>query len=106
LRARAKATFPGLDFNFNMESALAAGEEKRQREFETRWAYGGLPFLGAFGDRLYDQASNDLGSRVCPQKDPRDCARPRRSRAAFAEERLRPQATLRRYRLLGNLEPT
>ena len=62
LRARAKQTVPGLDFNFNMESALSVDEERRQREFENRWAYGGLPFLGAFGDLLYNQASNDLAA--------------------------------------------
>jgi cation diffusion facilitator CzcD-associated flavoprotein CzcO len=37
LRARAKATYPGLDFKFNTESALEIGEEERQREFEERW---------------------------------------------------------------------
>jgi cyclohexanone monooxygenase len=62
LRARAKQTVPGIDFNFNMESALASSEEERQHEFEKRWAYGGLPFIGAFGDLLYDQASNDLAA--------------------------------------------
>ena len=62
LRARAKQTVPGIDFNFNMESALAASEDDRQREFEKRWAYGGLPFIGAFGDLLYNQAANDLAA--------------------------------------------
>src|ERR1700730_4502092 len=62
LRARAKQTVPGIDFNFNMESALAADEEVRQREFEKRWTYGGLPFIGAFGDLLYNQAANDLAA--------------------------------------------
>ena len=62
LRARAKQTVPGIDFNFNMGSALAADEEERQREFEKRWTYGGLPFIGAFGDLLYNQAANDLAA--------------------------------------------
>jgi cation diffusion facilitator CzcD-associated flavoprotein CzcO len=62
LRARAKATVPGLDFDFNMVSALAVGEEECQREFEARWAHGGLPFLGAFGDLLYNKAANDLAA--------------------------------------------
>jgi len=62
IRARAKQTFGGLDFKLNMESALAASEEERQREFEKRWAYGGLPFIGAFGDLLYDHAANDLAA--------------------------------------------
>ena len=68
LRARAKQTIPGLDFNYNMESALTVGEEKRQREFEARWAYGGLPFLGAFSDLLYDQAANDLAAEFVRRK--------------------------------------
>src|SRR3984893_6702835 len=62
IRARAKQTLPGLDFKFNTESALASSEEERQREFEARWAYGGIPFMGAFGDLLYDQAANDLAA--------------------------------------------
>ena len=68
LRARAKATIPGLDFDFNMASALEAGEAERQREFEARWAYGGLPFLGVFGDLLLDQAANDLAAEFVRQK--------------------------------------
>jgi cyclohexanone monooxygenase len=68
IRARAKQTFGGLDFKLIMESALAASEEDRQREFEKRWAYGGLPFIGAFGDLLYDQASNDLAAEFVRRK--------------------------------------
>src|ERR1700681_4531099 len=68
LRARAKQTVPGIDFNFNMESALAASEEERRREFEKRWAYGGLPFIGAFGDLLYNQAANDLAAEFVRRK--------------------------------------
>jgi cation diffusion facilitator CzcD-associated flavoprotein CzcO len=68
IRARAKQTFGGLDFKLNTESALAASEEDRQREFEKRWAYGGLPFIGAFGDLLYDQASNDLAAEFVRRK--------------------------------------
>jgi cation diffusion facilitator CzcD-associated flavoprotein CzcO len=68
LRARAKQTIPGIDFNFNMGSAFAASEEERQREFERRWAYGGLPFIGAYGDLLYDQAANDLAAEFVRRK--------------------------------------
>jgi cation diffusion facilitator CzcD-associated flavoprotein CzcO len=68
LRARAKQTVPGIDFNFNMESALVASEEERQREFEKRWAYGGLPFIGAFGDLLYNEAANDLAAEFVRRK--------------------------------------
>ncbi len=62
MRARAKQTYPGLDFKFNMGSALTATEEERHAEFERRWAEGGLPFLGVFGDLLYNQAANDLAA--------------------------------------------
>jgi cation diffusion facilitator CzcD-associated flavoprotein CzcO len=68
LRARAKQTVPGIDFNFNMESALAASEEERQRELEKRWAHGGLPFIGAFGDLLYNQTANDLAAEFVRRK--------------------------------------
>ena len=68
IRARAKQTFGGLDFKLNMESALAASEEERQREFKKRWVYGGLPFIGAFGDLLYDQAANDLAAEFVRRK--------------------------------------
>jgi len=62
MRTRAKQTYPGLDFKFNMGSALDATEEERRAEFERRWAEGGLPFLGVFGDLLYNQAANDLAA--------------------------------------------
>jgi cyclohexanone monooxygenase len=68
LRARAKATIPGLDFNFNLESALGVSEAERQGEFEARWAYGGLPFLGAYGDLLYNKAANDLAAEFVRSK--------------------------------------
>jgi len=46
LRARAKATVPGLDFDFNMVSALAVGEEEFQREFEAALGLWRPPVLG------------------------------------------------------------
>jgi len=32
------------------------------------WAYGGLPFIGAFGDLLYSQAANDLAAEFVRRK--------------------------------------
>jgi cation diffusion facilitator CzcD-associated flavoprotein CzcO len=43
-------------------------EQERRRKFEKRWAYGGLPFISAFGDLLYDQASNDLAAEFVRRK--------------------------------------
>ncbi len=62
IRARAKQTAPGLDFVFNTDSAVEATEEERRREFRSRWDYGGVTFMGAFGDLLFDPRANDLAA--------------------------------------------
>lgn len=49
----------GADFRQNDQSALAASGEERQREYEARWAEGGLGFLGAFNDLVVDREAND-----------------------------------------------
>jgi cyclohexanone monooxygenase len=48
----------GADFRDNPNSALAATPEERQREYDARWAYGGLGFLGAYGDLMFDPTAN------------------------------------------------
>jgi cyclohexanone monooxygenase len=70
--ARIKADYPAFRarnslqinaFGSNMpRSAIPAGEmtpEQRRAALEARWDYGGLFFLGAFGDLLLDKAAND-----------------------------------------------
>ena len=59
LRAKARARPTGFFFPFNAESALDANPEARRRQYEEFWARGGLPFLGAYGDLLFDKAAND-----------------------------------------------
>ena len=34
-------------------------EDERQRLYEEAWQRGGLPFLGAFGDLLFEKRAND-----------------------------------------------
>jgi cyclohexanone monooxygenase len=46
----------------NEAFAMATDDDERQREFEQRWAHGGLQFLGAFGDLLFDPAANELAA--------------------------------------------
>jgi len=58
MRSRAKQMFAGIDFHLNDQSAIQASEEERQREYEARWAYGGVSFMGAFNDLLFNEASN------------------------------------------------
>ena len=59
LRAKARARPTGFYFPFNAAPALKATPEERKRQYEEFWARGGLPFLGAFGDLLFDKAAND-----------------------------------------------
>jgi len=44
----------------NEAFATVTDEDERARIFEERWNQGGLPFLGAFGDLLFDPAANEL----------------------------------------------
>ena len=42
--------------------AMATEPEERARVYEDRWQHGGLPFLGAFGDLLFDDQANDTAA--------------------------------------------
>jgi cyclohexanone monooxygenase len=53
----------GVNFRHNEVLALATTPEERQREYEDRWAQGGLPFLGAFADLLFSKEANDTAAK-------------------------------------------
>ncbi len=57
-RARAKQTPTGNLFDVGGPSALAVSDEEREREYEARWAHGGLPFLAAYADLMFDADAN------------------------------------------------
>ena len=59
LRAKARGRPTGFYFPFNMQPALQASPEERDQQYEEAWERGGLPFLGAFGDLLFEKAAND-----------------------------------------------
>jgi cyclohexanone monooxygenase len=59
LRARARARPTGFYFPFNMKPALEATPEERERQYQAAWEQGGLPFLGAYGDLLFEKEAND-----------------------------------------------
>jgi cyclohexanone monooxygenase len=59
LRAKARARPTGFYFLFNSSPALQASEEERNRQYEEAWERGGLPFLGSYGDLLFEKAAND-----------------------------------------------
>jgi cyclohexanone monooxygenase len=57
-RARAKLTPTGNLFEVGGPSAMAVSAEERAREYEARWQAGGLPFLAAFADIMFDPEAN------------------------------------------------
>jgi cyclohexanone monooxygenase len=68
LRAKARARPTGFYFPFNMKPALEATAEERERLYEEAWERGGLPFLGAFGDLLFEKAANDTIAEFARRK--------------------------------------
>jgi len=44
------------------------GPQERRAALEARWRFGGLFFLGAFGDFLLDRAANDLAAEFVREK--------------------------------------
>ena len=68
LRAKARARPTGFYFPFNMKPALEATPEERERQYEQAWQRGGLPFLGAYGDLLFEQAANDTIAEFARRK--------------------------------------
>ncbi len=51
--------FGAYNITPNMQSALDVDSAERQSIFEKAWQAGGLPFMGAFADLLYNMDSND-----------------------------------------------
>ena len=68
LRAKARARPTGFYFPFNAAPALAATPEERERQYEEFWSRGGLPFLGAYGDLLFDKKANDTIAEFARRK--------------------------------------
>ena len=68
LRAKARARPTGFYFPYNTLPALEATAEERTRQYETAWQRGGLPFLGAYGDLLFEKDANDTVAEFARQK--------------------------------------
>ena len=68
LRAKARARPTGFYFQFNTKPALEANAEERERLYEEAWQRGGLPFLGAFGDLLFEKDANDTIAEFAREK--------------------------------------
>jgi cyclohexanone monooxygenase len=58
----------GADFRDNPDSAFSVSAAERQAEYERRWAYGGLGFLGAYGDLMFDPRANETAAEFIRNK--------------------------------------
>jgi len=67
-RRRAKELRTGILLVLNDKSALAATEDERRAEYETRWENGGIPFMAAFNDLLLNKAANDTAAEFVREK--------------------------------------
>jgi len=67
-RAKARARPVGIYFPFNLKPALEATPEEREEQYEEFWRRGGLPFLGAFGDLLFEKDANETAAVFARRK--------------------------------------
>ena len=68
LRAKARSRPAGVYFPFNLQPAVEASESERASKYEEFWKRGGLPFLGAFGDLLFNAESNETAAEFARKK--------------------------------------
>ena len=68
LRAKARARPTGFFFEYDTSPALEATAESREQQYEEFWARGGLPFLGAYGDLLFNKEANDTIAEFARRK--------------------------------------
>ncbi len=62
LRERAKQNATGIAMRYGEKSALEATPKERQFEYEDRWRRGGVQFMGAYRDLLFDDQANETAA--------------------------------------------
>ena len=67
-RANNKLTAFGADFRYNEANAVDVSDDERRREYEARWQEGGLPFLAAFADLIFDRQANETAADFLREK--------------------------------------
>ena len=68
MRARARKTMTGIDFDYSDAMAMETSPEERRREYEARWQRGGLSFLGAYKDLMVDENANNTAAEFVRAK--------------------------------------
>jgi cyclohexanone monooxygenase len=67
-RAAARASGFGGSNSFNMAPASEATPEEQLAALEEKWDIGGIAYLGAFGDFLFNKESNDVAAEFVRNK--------------------------------------
>jgi cation diffusion facilitator CzcD-associated flavoprotein CzcO len=68
LRTKARESFSGNYFPVGGPSAMAATEDERNREYESRWQTGGLAFMAAYADFMTSEEANETASEFIRNK--------------------------------------
>jgi len=68
LREQAKQMPAGIAVDFRDVSALEVDDAERRKQFQQRWDYGGLTFLGCFNDLLLDEEANKFAAEFVREK--------------------------------------
>ncbi|PJK27617.1 flavin-containing monooxygenase [Minwuia thermotolerans] len=68
IREKAKTMPAGIAFDLRDVSAFEADDAERRRQFQSRWDYGGLTFLGCFNDLLLDEEANRFAADFVREK--------------------------------------
>ena len=58
----------GADFDDNDQSAFEVSDDERRSAYEARWAKGGLAFLAAYNDLVFDMKANDTAREFFKDK--------------------------------------
>ena len=58
----------GADFDENDQSAFEVSDDERRSAYEARWAKGGLAFLAAYNDLVFDMEANDTAREFFKDK--------------------------------------
>ena len=68
LRAKARQNRSGILFTVGEKSVFEVTPEEREREFEARWAMGGVAYMGAFADLFDTVEANDTAAEYVRSK--------------------------------------
>ena len=93
-RAKAYAGLTAFLFPRHDQSYFDLSPEERRIRLDEQWEIGGLPFLGAFNDILFDGGQR-RGREILAQPDRRDCRRSENCRLADTGRIFRLQAPMR-----------